>query len=75
MPPEDSFEWHALQELHEVKETIERQRATLTLIILKTLADGTPPDMNAAMARVWLLGTVESALWRIEGKLKGDINA
>ena len=62
----DNFHTEALDELHQIRNDILESRRTLLKIVL---TDGTG-DTESALARMWLLGTVESALWRIESRLK-----
>ena len=69
-PADDRFHAEAQDELRQVREQVYDQRKTLLQITLTTATDHRTRE--AALARMWLLGTVESALWRIEARLKGD---
>lgn len=57
-----------MDELRQVRELIEKQRSLVVMITQKVDS----PPIESALARIWLLGCVESALWRIERHLGGD---
>jgi hypothetical protein len=78
-PPRDLplFETCALAELQAVRLLVEQERCTLVEIARHNAIEhpDAPGAMEEVLARIWMLGTIESALWRIEQRLTGGTAA
>lgn len=66
-----SFETEALDELRQIGDLVEQQRTALQIIFTRIQLD--PTTLEATMARMWLIGTVDSALWHIQRELSKGV--